>query len=108
MLRVLKWRQFLKKSERWSVYKQIQYQNSKLIEIVNHCYKNVPFYRRTFSEYDINPSSIREISDFKKLPTINRETLKSYYDELIADNFKKFRPQTVTSGGTTGVPESFP
>lgn len=107
MLRVLKWRQFLKESERWSADKQIQYQNIKLKEIINHCYKNVPFYRRTFKEYDINPSSIREITDLEKLPTINRETLKSHYDELIADNFKKFRPQTVTTGGTTGVPSKY-
>lgn len=52
-------------------------QGKKLIETVNRCYNNVPFYKSLFDSKGLLPSDITSIKDICKMPFTNREDVIS-------------------------------
>jgi phenylacetate-CoA ligase len=73
-------------------------QNKELIEFLNFVNENSSFYRKIFSGVDIN--SIRTVEDIKKLPVVDKETLRAN----IEDVYTIAEKDAVVSftGGTTG------
>lgn len=84
--------------------KQIQWK--KLKALIKHSYKNVSYYRNQWDKLDINPKDIRSMSDYKKLPLLNKKDIQDNYQNLIARNFIN-RTRTKRTGGSTGIPMSF-
>lgn len=83
-----------------------EFQEKKLIEIVNYAYKNVPFYRDKFKKENVHPKDIKEIEDFQRLPLISKEELHAVkLEDLRPVNNKKVFVKTTTSG-TKGKPLS--
>lgn len=64
-----------------------------------HC----PYYRELFHKVGFEPEAVGSLSDFQRLPLLDRETVRSQGDRLIADPLPRrtIRGQT---GGTTGSP----
>ena len=83
-----------------------QQQSLSLQALINHCYNNVPYYRKIMSDRSLMPSDIKTASDLAKLPVLTKSIIKSHYQDLIADNFKG-RTQSKTTGGSTGEPLKF-
>lgn len=98
------WMQFLNRSQYWSVSETISYQNDKLQNIVNHAYYNIPFYKNLFNSYNLTNKDICLISDLKKLPVIRKHDVRSSFNKLKATNYKDYKPQKRSTGGTTGEP----
>ncbi len=82
----------------------IKIQNQKLRALINHAYNNVPFYHKTFRELDLKPNDIRTKEDLIKLPIIDKEIIKTNFDDIKANDFMKWKPVLRTTGGTTGKP----
>ena len=48
------------------------WQDERLVETVEHAYKNVEFYRRKMDEKGIKPSDIKSVDDLCKLPFLTK------------------------------------
>lgn len=98
---------FLQKSQWWSKEKLEEYQMEQLSKLLNHAYKNVPYYRRMFDERELKPKDIQCLEDLRKLPYLTKEIVRNNLDDLIAQNISEKEMEYVATGGTTGIPLGF-
>lgn len=80
-----------------------RYQNEQLCKMVEYCLENIPFYKRLFADYGFNKDSITSVDDLKKLPILEKNTVRK--------NSDLFRPSsgaapyfTQHTSGSTGTP----
>ena len=86
---VSKYYDLYKQTERYDVDEMKSYQLYKFKRLVDHCYKNVPFYREYMTNNGINPSDIVALEDIERFPIITKEIIK--------DNYQKFTPDNLSS-----------
>lgn len=79
-------------------------QSRRLIETVNHVYKNVPMYRKRMDEAGVKPEDIKSVDDLHLLPFTNKTDLRDEFPFglLAVDKSEIVRIQG--SSGTTGKP----
>lgn len=76
----LKTKRFVK--DQWlSQDKLLEIQNQKLRRLINHAYREVPYYRELFDSAGIKPEDIKNIRDLELIPI----TRKSKFQELPLD-----------------------
>jgi phenylacetate-CoA ligase len=71
---------------------------------LRHAYDNVPHYRRAFTEADVHPDDLQELSDLARFPFTVKDDLRANYPFGM---FAVPREQVVrvhASSGTTGTP----
>ena len=95
---------FLQESQWWSKEKLEEYQMEQLTKLLNHAYKNVPYYTKVFNERGLKPKSIQCLEDLRKLPHLTKEIVRNNLDDLIAQNYSKLKLQYYTTGGSAGIP----
>src|SRR6266852_6195865 len=47
--------------------------------------QHVPYYRHIFAEHDIVPAGIQTLEDFRQVPFLTRDLLRSRFDTLSPD-----------------------
>lgn len=80
---------------------------TKLKQLVNYAWTYVPFYRKLWASNNISPDDIHLISDFEKLPTIDRNDIIANCDGFIPNGYNRNRLSRITTGGTSGMPMYF-
>lgn len=105
--RILYWRWKLWRSQYYPPEKLISLQWNLLSSMLDHCFKNVPYYRNEFARLGLRRSDFRSLDDLQKIPVINKWILIDNYDEFKADNFDKFNPIGVFTSGSTGTPMKY-
>lgn len=78
----------------------------KLKDLIEHAYKNVPYYRKAWDSLGLPPEKINSLKDFEKLPILTKDIVNKEYDNLIASNYRG-HSKTKTTGGSTGQPFSY-
>jgi phenylacetate-CoA ligase len=78
----------------------------RLQRLLEHCYREVPYYRRRWRELDIAPQDIRNFDDYAKLPVLTKTDIRAHFDELKADSLRN-RLLYKATGGSTGEPMRF-
>ena len=76
----------LNESEYYSAEQLEALQNRKLVALIEHCYKNVPYYTELFDRLKLKPEDIRTKADLVKLPYMDKQIAKKNYNRLIAQN----------------------
>ena len=95
--------EFLK--TQWLSYEQIKkMQWEKLIKLLHHAYKNVPYFHKLFVENDIHPHDIKSINDFRKIPVLTKDIIIENFEDMLSKNIKIFKPYKKSTGGSTGKP----
>jgi len=79
---------------------------TKLKILLEHAYKEVPYYRQLWDEIDLPPSKINSLDDFEKLPILTKDIVRKEYNNLIASNLIG-KTETKATGGSTGQPFSY-
>ena len=79
-------------------------QEKKLRAILNHAYRNVPYYHRLFDSVGVKPDDIRNIEDLSKIPIITKSQLKNANKEIIARNVDLNNCVECKTSGSTGMP----
>lgn len=97
----------LQKSEFYTEEQLTELQNKQLQKLVQHCYKNVPYYRKLFKNLNLKPQDIQTKEDLKKLPYLDKYLVRENYNKLIAKNTIRPFCYIGTTGGTTGTPGKF-
>ncbi|HEY0229966.1 MAG TPA: phenylacetate--CoA ligase family protein [Dokdonella sp.] len=79
---------------------------SKLKRLLEHCYREVPYYRRRWTEVGATPADIRTLDDYARLPILTKKDIRENFDELIAPSWRG-RLLYKATGGSTGEPLRF-
>lgn len=93
---------FLLESESWSYEEKRVYQLNELKKLINHCYKNVPYYTKLFNNEGIVPNDIKEVSDLKLIPYLTKDLIRANKEDLIAKGFEKNKIFKFSTSGSTG------
>lgn len=95
---------FLMESQWWSKKQIEEYQTIQLQKLINHAYKNVPYYTKSFNDRGIKPKDIQTIEDLKKLPYITKKDIQQNFEQLKAKNYPSWKFVETSTGGSTGTP----
>jgi phenylacetate-coenzyme A ligase PaaK-like adenylate-forming protein len=98
---------FLKKSQWWSREQIDKYQNDKLCQLIQHAYKNVPYYKELFRKIRLKPDDIQTKDDLHKIPITTKNDLKKYQGKHKALNISQNELLYRGSSGSTGEPFQF-
>jgi phenylacetate-CoA ligase len=103
---------FLQESQSWSNERLKEYQMQQLRKLLNHAYRNVPYYRKIFNKRRLKPKTVETLEDIKRLPFLEKDTFKFFYHQMVAENVipssLSARALTVAhTSGTTGKPLQF-
>lgn len=95
-------------TERFTRRELAEYQWRKLTRIVDHAYKNVPYYRRAFDAAGMKPREVRTVDDFARLPILTKRLIRENSDDLKATSLPPgLKVISAQTGGTTGEPMKF-
>lgn len=93
--------------DQWLAPEQIAaLQWQRLQRLLEHCQREVPYYRRRWRELGIVAADIRNLDDYAKLPVLTKADIRNHFDELTADSCRG-RLLTKATGGSTGEPLRF-
>lgn len=73
-----------------------------LKSLLNHAYKNVPYYEKAIKEAIGHPDDIKTMADFAKLPILEKKDIRNSSKALVALNFNISRMVADSTGGSTG------
>jgi phenylacetate-CoA ligase len=76
----------------------------KLLETIEHAYREAPYYTRLFDSLGLKPADFRDERDLKKLPVLNKETVRLQQKDLLATSLKDGYLSVFKTGGSTGRP----
>ena len=93
---------FLLESEKWSREKLEEYQLQEFKKLIYHCYENVPYYTRVFSDRGLTPDDFQSLSDIKKLPFLTKDIIRENLNDLIATNMRDQKSYEFRTSGSTG------
>lgn len=92
----------LEDSQWWSPSELEELQSELLKKLIEHAYRNVPYYRRIFNERGLKPTDIKCKKDLVKLPFLTKEIINEHFSELTAKDFPQSRMVLHHTSGTTG------
>ena len=101
---VVKYYHWLQKTQWWPPEKLIELQNTKLQVLINHAYQNVPYYRRLCDERGLTDKDIQTVEDLAKLPILTKKDIRENFEQIRANDYKRWKPIPDTTGGSTGEP----
>ncbi len=80
------------------------YQDTQLRQLVEHAYRTVPYYTRTFNELGLKPADIQTVADLPRLPLMTKAILKANFNDLWSRAFERRELVDGHTSGTTGTP----
>ncbi|HWU76440.1 MAG TPA: phenylacetate--CoA ligase family protein [Rhodanobacter sp.] len=78
----------------------------RLKRLLEHCEREVPYYRRRWRELGITVADIHNLDDYARLPVLTKAEIRQHFDELKADSWHG-RLLYKATGGSTGDPMRF-
>jgi len=78
------------------------WQDERLVETVNHVYKNVPYYRQKMEEKKLTPADIKSTDDLYKLPFLTKGDLRDAYPYGLLAVPLEDAVRIQSTSGTTG------
>ncbi|GAA0912341.1 phenylacetate--CoA ligase PaaK [Nonomuraea longicatena] len=79
-------------------------QLERLRRILDHAYRNVPFYRRSFDAHGVHPDDCGELADMARFPFTTKEDLRDNYPFGMFAVPRERIARIHASSGTTGRP----
>jgi len=76
---------------------------NKLVDAIKYASENSPFYKAWFTDSDISPDAIKNITDLQKLPTVNKNDLFNQNEDFLCVPRSEIQ-EYVTTSGTLGDP----
>jgi phenylacetate-coenzyme A ligase PaaK-like adenylate-forming protein len=82
-----------------------EFQWQKVQKMMRFAYAQIPYYRNLFNSQGMRPDDIKSPNDFRKLPILTKEKVRSHFSEL--KNPRKMRVDHRSTSGSTGLPMHF-
>ncbi len=96
--------QWLKDAEKWTNEERSEWRLSRLGDMIEHCWDNVPFYRELWSDCGVKIRRPKCLEELEAFPVITRDMYRENRNRIIADNLKRIPHKNEATGGTTGSP----
>lgn len=93
---------FLLESQYWSKDQIADYQLKQLQRIIGDAFNYVPYYKKISIEYGLSIDDFKTIDDIKKLPLLDKKTVKNNPYDFLDVRYKNYR--TAYTSGSTGSP----
>ena len=93
---------FLMESINWNSEKLLEYQTQQFLNLIKHCYENVPYYTKIFNERGLTTESFKSIDDIKLLPYLTKDIIRENQNDLIASNMRHMKTYECRTSGSTG------
>lgn len=85
-----------------------KYQQEQLYSILDYASKNVPFYKRTLLELNLDLKRFSGIEILNKLPILTKHLIRQNLDDLLSTEYKDTKELCYDyTGGSTGQPLKF-
>jgi phenylacetate-CoA ligase len=95
----------LKGRDKLSIHELKVLQYYRLKKLIEHCYKNIPYYKTVFSRNNITPDDIKSLKDFSDyVPVLTKQDIKENFEQLIDSNLPKNQICYDSTSGSTGIP----
>src|SRR3990172_1920016 len=94
----------MKSAPYWSPDKLAEWSSERRKAILAHAYENVPYYRRLFDKFDIQPEKIEDSEVWRRIPTLDKSTLRSNSEALTARGKYSQGAVWASTSGSTGMP----
>lgn len=72
--------------------------------LIEHCLEEVPYYQEQFRDLGLAPVDFHSLDDLRRLPVLEKETVRQYPDRFVARSYGKRRLHQWHTSGTTGTP----
>lgn len=95
---------FYKKKEFKSLDENLRFQEEELKKILNHAWKNVPYYKPILEFSGVIMNGDVNLNNFNKIPILTKEIIRCEGKNLYSLDYKSRKPIKNTSGGSTGEP----
>jgi phenylacetate-CoA ligase len=83
--------------------RQIQF--TRLKKLLCNVYQTFPFYRERFDASRFNPFKMADLSEFKKVPVLEKEDYRTFIDSQLEKNGRHYQHWYYdTTSGSTGIP----
>lgn len=92
----------------WSQDQTIDFRNRRLAAVVEAGFASVPYYRRTFEETGLEPSSVTSLGDLASLPILTKDEARERTPNLSPAMVPSRGTRIVHTSGTTGAALRFP
>ena len=104
----LRWFNFIEQSQWWSKDELYNYQWEKIKFLLFYVNENIPYYTKLFNQIGCHPNDIKNWDDFRKIPILTKEDVRSRINDFIPLNCKNIN-QLIEhkTGGSTGEPFVF-
>lgn len=99
----VEWKDFLRRSESDSICKIQDYENRKLVQVVNIA-NLTDGYKKHFKNHDVDVTKIKTTSDIVNLPFIDKTIMAKNIKDYVCNSDPKLY---ITTGGSTGIPFGF-
>lgn len=91
--------------EKWNSNQVDSYNTKKIIELINHAYNNVPYYKETWDKLGVDIKQIHTLTDFKNnIPLLDKEDIQKNPEMFLAKNYSDEKIMEMNTGGSTGAP----
>ena len=84
--------------------KNAKFQFRQLRELVDHAFREIPFYRRWLGATGYREGDLKTWSDFARLPLLDRATVREHGEEMVWPNARRRDLHPTTTAGTSGLP----
>jgi len=91
------------KSQWFSAEEMARLQRSKLGRLITYAYENVPYYGELFRSLDLNPDDIRDLTDLRKVPILEKSVVRMKAALLVSRN-PRAKVIELNTSGSTGSP----
>ena len=98
---------FVHGAQWWPVERAVEYQVSRLRELLKHAYDNTKYYHRMFDSLGFCPGDIQTLDCMNQLPTIDKDVVIENRSDMCARNVNAGDMESVVTAGTGGTPLSF-
>jgi phenylacetate-CoA ligase len=94
---------YLQATERWSIDALRDLQLGFLRRLLRHAYQHTAYYREVMDERGLRPEDIETVDDIRKLPLLDRDTVRATMQARVA-GAPPFATIKKSTSGTTGEP----
>jgi len=79
----------------------------RLLTLLDHAYRQCPFYRARLDRAGLLPEDVRRLEDLRALPVLEKADIQKHRDRMVAHDWPRADLIANHTGGSTGRPLSF-
>ena len=98
---------WMKETPSWDAERMNQWTLDRLRALTVTAFEKVPYYRALFARIGFDPKSLGDFEHWRQVPILDKDTVRSNYDALRADDAKALGAVPCQTSGSTGTAMRF-